>query len=176
MKVTNTQEGFLAALILACSSMLAHADGFDKTYQALEGDFNGDGHTDFHIQGDGGIVLIFGEISIPITLPTDVQEFVLLQDPNTQTFTSIPVSGSMNPNDWNPSTVELIVRDINFDGVRDLLVRNVEEVVPGADDQIIIADSDLRNLPVQVTALELAWSWDALTTSGVKKHSKRWTE
>ena len=89
------KPSYVPASLLFCCILLfgissaSLADGFDNRYEVRYGDFNGDGQTDdLFVRQQPRIVLIHGDVSIPILIRGDVEAFVLRHNGN-GTFTLV---------------------------------------------------------------------------------------
>jgi len=142
---------FLFFLAVTCDSL--YADGFDSEYKIYHGDYNNDGYIDLYIERIPKIILLHGDIITPIVLPGDVDDFVLLQNPD-HTFTT-----QSDTSDFDLTalqrTVDIVVllRDINLDGATDLIIKNLSAVIPGVDDQIVYSPRGEERVPVGVTPI-----------------------
>ena len=131
----------LAFFLLAHLSTMGLAQGFDEDFEILQGDYNEDGNLDFYIRQKPEVIIIHGDIITPIILPPDVKEFVLLQDASANASFSIKDNfESEKLKAFSKSSVALQYGDFNFDGVVDLILSGIENVISGGLDQIIFAN------------------------------------
>lgn len=143
----------LLASISLFATQSSQGAGFDAQYEVMAGDYNNDGHTDLLVRKPPQVLILHGEILTPVVLPDDVTPFVLVVDPTDRTFEIQAAGNAIDLGDWSPTDVELTVRDVNFDRVYDAQLNNVSTYVSGARNQLVIADSDLRSVPVSAVSL-----------------------
>ncbi len=148
----------LTALFTFCT--YASAQGFDEHYKAYSGDLNSDGYIDIYIRQEPQLVLIHGDIITPIVLLPDVNEFVLQQNTD-QTFSI--VSNLTNPqrnavSQWQEAAIDLVIGDLNADGFLDLVLRDMGQIAPGVDNQIVFASTTTRSAPLYNRAIDTEYA------------------
>jgi len=138
----NTLPGLVLCLCLGLVLPELHAEGFDGSHYALQGDWNGDGLSDLYITR--GPSLIFGEhqgqrAQLPVR--PQIADFVLTQQADgsfaiAATDHSLPGSALA---DWPRALLQLVNFDVNADGLADLVVTGLGAMFPGTDDLIVYA-------------------------------------
>jgi hypothetical protein len=146
----------LVLFILLAFCLPVHA-GYDGKYKAYRGDLNNDGHTDLFLSRPPDVVVIpADDVSVPI-VTTRADHLLLLQNAN-RTFTAnttLSATDLAALRTWSPSSVQLVVKDINVDGQKDLFIKNFSgdaSFGAGIDDQIVFAANN--SLPVHVRAAD----------------------
>lgn len=146
----------LAALALTVSPPSSGA-GFDTNYIVHKGHFNTDGRLDFYVrQQQPQVIILPGDTPIPLVLPPSVEEFVLEQKAD-RSFTIVSDLTADQKNSfkgWPQANVKLIVKDFNFDGAADVLIKDVANVISGALDQMIFAATVNNLAPVLVRKVD----------------------
>lgn len=140
---------------MALVAPLVSAQGFDENYEAYIGDYNNDGYEDIYVRQKPQIIILHGDVTIPIVLPAPVDDFVLVQDPVDHDFTIQAVT-TINLSSWQLSAAELAVGDFDIDGIVDLLLKGVSIDVNGVFDQVIFAEA--AGIPIQVTEVDEEFS------------------
>lgn len=144
------------SLLLLAHAPLAVASGFDADIVVRAGDQNGDGLTDLFLQEKPRILLIHGDIAIPITLPPAVKPILLLAagDGSMQVVSGLSSSDVAQYRTWPVSSVEAIRVDANADAVTDILLRGVSALGGGQFDQIVFASSAVGSPPSVARAID----------------------
>ena len=152
----RTLAVFLVAFTLLPA--VSFSKGFDESYQVFRGNFdaNVDTATDLYVRKAPEIVLIHGDIITPIVIQSDVTEFVLRQEAD-KTFSivsDLTASQKSSMSQWPEAAVEIVLGDLNVDGFLDLVLRGVDNVVTGADDQIVYAPGTPGSAPAFNRAID----------------------
>lgn len=146
----------LSLLVSLLLSNCAIAEGFDENYEVRVGDHNNDGIQDLYVRQKPQIVILHGEISIPIVLPTPVDDFIL-ENKGNGTFDIIGDLSSSEKavlENWPEATIQIFAGDFNLDGFFDLNLRNLSLVIPGAPDQIVFSNTVANTTPISVRAID----------------------
>ena len=125
------------------------AQGFDEHYAVYQGDFNSDGKIDLYVKQKPQVVILHGPIATPILIPPDVTDFVLQQNAD-KTFaivSNLTSAQKATLSGWPESVIELVLNDVNIDGIVDIILRDIEVEIVGAFDQIVFADTVNANAP-----------------------------
>ena len=96
-------------------STAASGKGFDSEYLVYQGDYNTDGKTDFYIYKPVKIIILHGDIAVPITILPDVKEFFLIQDASGGSFSIQAVVPGFDLAGWQKADVDIYVSDVNYD-------------------------------------------------------------
>ena len=155
--------GSLVAAVICWSGPANAAGGFNDDFEAFSGDYNSDGRLDLFIRERPRIVLLHGDVITPITLPTAVQSFVLVQN-DSQSFDLEPVP-ALGLAGWSEAPVELTAVDVNLDGELDLLVQGIDSVPgmgAGVLDQIVYSPSPSVALSIRAIDDEFREFFDQL--------------
>jgi hypothetical protein len=150
------KHGVLIVLAMLSFSMSALGKGFDESYTVYQGDHNSDGRTDFYIHKPPKIIILHGDIAIPIVIPTDVKAFYLTQHPTGESFQIQSADAGIDLTLWSKANVDIDVQDFNFDGFVDLKIIDISEVVSDALDQIVIASTSTSRIPTHIAAISEA--------------------
>ena len=122
--------------------------GFDSTYVVRTGDLGSDGDTDIYLS--------------PLATGTgNVGEFILENDNGTFALETSPsVAQLASAQSWTVSTqVEIVLEDVNVDGVWDAFVTGITDAPPtalfqGAVDQIVVSPSTSGATPTELVAVD----------------------
>lgn len=127
-----------------------------ESYEVSYGDYNYDGYRDLYIAPKPRVVILHADVSIPITLPSDVSHFVLQQraDQNFDIVTTINTSDQSRLDQWPIASIEVTSVDVNIDGNLDLIIQGVESIIFGAFNQIVYAAAEPNAAPASVTAID----------------------
>lgn len=144
------------SLFLLAQAPFATASGFNADIIVRAGDHNGDGLTDLFLQEEPRIVLIHGDIAIPITLPPAIEPILLLAagDGSMQVVSGLSSSDIAEYRLWPVSSVEPIRIDANADNVTDILLRGVSAAGGSQFDQIVFASPVSGSPPNVVRAID----------------------
>ena len=134
-------------------STAALGKGFDSEYLVYQGDYNTDGKTDFYIYKPVKIIILHGDIAVPITILPDVKEFFLIQDASGGSFSIQAVVPGFDLAGWQKADVDIYVSDVNYDGFLDLRVVGIPEIAVSAVDQIVFASATNNTIPAHVTPI-----------------------
>lgn len=143
--------------LIALMNSVVWGAGFDENYEVRYGDFDSDGlQDDLYVRQKPKIVILHGEIATPIVIPPDVDEFVLTQDANGDMNVQSSLSSSQRSMalQWPEASIEIVLSDFNIDGVIDILLKGVGNVITGAFDQIVFASSQPNAPPMVVTTVD----------------------
>jgi hypothetical protein len=165
-------SAFVLSFLFASPSMLLAA-GFDDDYSAHTGDLDSNGLIDIYLQRQTELVFVnVGGILTPIvTAQREVGEFYL-QNLGSGQFDVAPLSNSQlaTVRQWPEQDIAVVARHINFDSAADAQLVGVDEVIPGALDQMIFSDESNFAEPVSAVAMDedlqqfifdsFAWSVD----------------
>ena len=143
----------LCAMLLSMFAAQAKAQGFDKNYEAYIGDINGDGYSDIYIRQKPKLVIIAGDINIPIVLPPEIDAFAVLgSSPGTFSIDTNP--GNPGLSTLQPASFELALGDFNLDGFVDLHLKGLALDIPGSFDQIVYADRTTGSVSTDIKAVD----------------------
>lgn len=148
----------LAALFFACVTLSfgTHAASFLDGYKITRGDFNSDGLNDLFVSPGRRIVIVPGDIDIPIVVQP-VRDFVLQYNGN-GTFTLISqLTGAQrnSMSQWPAAVVNGWLRDVDYDGNVDFEITGVGSAIAGAVDQVVYAPAGNVGAPSGLTAANL---------------------
>ncbi|MCU0730781.1 MAG: hypothetical protein MUE84_04265, partial [Hyphomonas sp.] len=106
-------------------------------YEVRQGDINFDGRTDFFVRRTSGGQPGNGSL----------EAFFLQQRASGSTFDPVGASQSQitTASSWPISAAQATLRDVDYDGFADVVLRNVASVVGGASDQIAYASGQVFN-------------------------------
>jgi hypothetical protein len=138
--------------LLTLSTAATAADFLDG-YKITRGDFNTDGKVDLFVSPGRRVIILPGDIDIPIAVQP-VRDFVLQYNGN-GTFTLIAQLTSAQRNSmsqWPIAAVDGWLRDADLDGNVDLELTGVASVISGAFDQVIYAPAGTVGSPTGLTA------------------------
>lgn len=152
----------LITLMLAQQSLAAtpaEYEGFPELYRLQSGDLNGDGRSDLHLKYVAPVTPIpFDDLTIPITPPRPIADFVLLQNSSGGfTVSTVTTAQAATISSWPTVTAQLIPVDVNIDGYFDMLIRGVSGIAPGAQDVIVFAPSTSGAAPTSVRNWDTAF-------------------
>jgi hypothetical protein len=132
---------YCALFALMLVSVTANArEGFDNNYEAYIGDHNQDGYEDIYVRQKPQVVILAGDISIPIVLPPPVEHFVLVQNSAEGGYSIQSLDDNFSLAGWRLTEIEARAGDLNVDGLEDLLLVGVAEEIIGAFDQVVFSD------------------------------------
>ena len=144
-------------IILVFTALLsaqAFSAGFDEHYETYYGDFDNDALVDIYIKQKPQIILLHGDVIIPILLPPDVDEFVLKQTPDS-TFVIVTDLSTFDISEAKKAPVELVISDFTLDGYNDLLIKginNIPNIPANIDDHIVYAPG--TSTPIALKAVD----------------------
>lgn len=131
---------------------LAHSAGFDSTFEVRIGYYNADGLLDLHVSSPRSVVIPMDDV--PIVIPPPVAEFILSNngDGTFALVTQIPAAIRGTIRNSPVADVDLSVRDVDANGFDDLAIGGLQDLIPGAMDQIVHASPRRGRAPFHVTA------------------------
>jgi hypothetical protein len=137
---------------------VAHAGdspGFAKDFIARVGDLNGDGRLDIFLQQQKPKVvqISLDDLTFPVPLRPDVGEFVLQQNAAGEfnLVSTLTAQAKQAIKQWAiQSAIKVIARDLNIDGVVDVLLGGVGSVIPGGKNVIVFASPTVNGPPTVV--------------------------
>lgn len=160
MKASKALLRWVAIAALSSLSMAlstgAGAANFLDGYKVTRGDFNSDGRIDLFVSPGRRVVLIPGDVDIPIAVQP-VRDFVL-QYNGDGTFAlvlQLTAAQRSSMSQWPIATVDGWLRDVDYDGNVDLELTGIASVISGAFDQVIYAPSGSVGSPTGLTAQNL---------------------
>ena len=136
----------LIVLLAGGFTTVAHAadiPGFTAGYVVRTGHLNADGRVDIFLQHKAKVVPIsVDDISFSVPLPPNVGEFVLQQNPSGEfdLVSNLTAQAKQAVKQWAiQSAIDIIRKDLNVDGIFDVLLSDVGTVIPGAKNVIVFA-------------------------------------
>lgn len=143
-----------AAVILWLGAVTAQAAGFDNHFTVRSGDLNADGRTDLYLKWTPKFTMVqLDDLSFPVPrFRREMPDFVLQQTTGgTFTVVSLTPAQQTQVQQWPraPSAVALDLSDINFDGAFDLVIRNLAVLIPGIENQIVVASAAAGSVPTR---------------------------
>jgi hypothetical protein len=108
-----------------------------------------------NVTGDAGTDLLIERVSGPAD-GNGVIDAVILQQGRSGSFHAVvPTAAQRSSSIWLPSALPVSVEDMNADGFVDVAIRDIGDVVPGAEDQIVFASgSAFDAMPKSVRAFD----------------------
>ena len=148
----------LSAILLLVCGQVAHAS-LDAGYQVSSGDLNNDGLTDLYVSRSPDLVILHGDVIVPIVV-SPALNLVLLQNADRtfsvrDTFSSAEL-GILRA--WSGSTVQLSFKDLNVDGQLDMVATGfaADSSFPADSNDQIVFGYDSSGVSVQAVDSGLA--------------------
>lgn len=143
--------------------------GFPDRYVLRTGDLNGDGRTDMRLHFHPPVVTIsLDDLTIPVVPPPPAADFVLQQNATGgfDLVTALTAAQRAVVASWPEVLASIIYGDINVDGYIDILIRDVAEIIPQAQDVIVFAGSTRGAPPAHVRSVDAAFKLFMRDVSG----------
>ncbi|MEM7363456.1 MAG: SpvB/TcaC N-terminal domain-containing protein, partial [Pseudomonadota bacterium] len=153
-----------STLGLSLLALGAFAQTFDvDSHEVLSGDYNSDGHVDVYLKAEEKIVMIAGDIVIPILIPSDYSDIVLQSDGSGgYTVINTPDSATINGVTWSAGDHLFIVGDFTGDGYEDLFL----QAIANGDDSLVISGDSSGNATFHETLDDSTFGFDLEAGSG----------
>jgi hypothetical protein len=128
---------------------------------------DGDGDIDLLVREQPRLIFVDLEFPVPITRKPKVAPFALLQE-SARAFSLRTNLTGLNTIQRQPTSIKLRTIDANLDGNMDAMLNGVQQVINGADDQIVFVGSTAgeRQTPARIKALDATLRSFASETNG----------
>jgi hypothetical protein len=127
---------FLLSIACTLFAEVGLAD-FSNNVRLYQGDLNSDLRTDFFVQ-QRDLVILHGDVATPISTPSSVRDFVLVQSSNGDfsIASSLTSAEQETVEAWPRSSAGLYIEDLNIDGRIDLMMKDLPSVAGLANDNL----------------------------------------
>lgn len=144
---------FIVAGVLLGFATTVDAAGFDEQYDVRVGYYNNDSLPDLYVSSPSGAIVVPLD-DIPIVIPPVVAPFVLQNSGNGSfaMISTLTAAERASMRAWPKASVDLSLRDVDFNGANDLSISSINTAIGGAFDQILFASRQRGRAPIQITA------------------------